>query len=347
MIRADDHGTDLRAAFEAARVQGGGEIALGPSTYTVPGGYTAPLLHGLSLRGEHGASRIQVVGDGDFTIGTPAGDAGEMRNFRMDGVHIVASGARNGWALRLQRLVRSVIRDVTVDPVEVGWRNSHGVWVNGFDDLTLDNVGANARTKSLQINGSTNGWGADLYMTGGAKLTTYQNLEPGVGEAAIHIAGNAGGVYLEAADVIYSTVGLLIDTAANGLTNREVFLGAGLFFDSAGEDCVRLGPKACTTLMANGTWMATAGLSSGGFPNGNGLNVHHDNPQLVGQLSGVKAFNCAGTGLAISGGRWIIGGATAIHNNGGYGLHRANVKAAITRGSLLAFSNARGDYAGF
>lgn len=343
MIRATD--TDLRIAIDACRVAGGGEIALEKKTYTVPGGYITPSMHDWSMRGEYGASKIKVVGDGDFSIGT---QSGETRNFRLEGVQVIADAGRRGWALRLNKLVRSVIRDVTVDPVEVGWRNEFGVWVDGFDDMTLDNVGANARTKSLLINGKPDqSYGADLYLTGGAKFTTFRTVEPSPNEVGIHIAGGAGGVYLEAADVIYSDVGLLIDTAVAGVQNREIFLGAGLYFDSAGSDCVRVGPKAAGTIMATGTWMASAGLTSGGFPNGNGMNVHWDNGQLTGQLSGVKAFNCKGTGVALSGGRWIVGGASAIHSNGGYGLHKANAGAVVQRGSILAFLNSKGDFGGF
>lgn len=339
MIKLDDYGGDIRAAWEVARQQGGGEIGFGNRTYSVPANTVLPPAPNVSWRGEYGVSKLKVDGDGDLTIGD---GVSEVRNFRADGVSIVAGTARNGWGLRARKIVRSVFRDFNIDPVESGWRTQFGMWLDGFDDVTLDNVGIFARTKSLLIHN-----GADLYLTGGGKIQTFRQVEPSSGEVGIHIAGNAGGVYLDAADIIYSDVDLLIDTAMTHTQNREIFLGTGLFFDSAGSDCVRVGPKAAGTLMATGTWFATAGLLSGGYPNGNGLNVHWDNGQLVGQLSGIKAFNCKGTGVALSGGRWIIGGGSALHNNGGYGLHRANAAAQVVRGSMLAFANGKGDYGGF
>lgn len=339
MITADD--IDLRIGLEALRQQGGGELALGPKTYIVPGGFTWVPPRNFSLRGEYGATRIKIVGNGDFTIGD---GNNEVLNPRIDGIHIMADGPRDGWALRCQKFVRAVLRDVTIDPVEIGWRNQFGLWIDGFDDMTLDNVGANARTKSLLMNGKKGqGYGADLYLGGGGKFTTFRQPEPAPGEAAIHIAGGCGGIHLEAADVIYSDVDLQIDTAMTGESNREIFLGTGLYFDSAGSDCVRIGPKACSTLQANGTWFASAGLLSGGYPNGNGINVHWDNAGLVGVLSGIKAFNCRGTGIALSGGHWRVGGASAIHNNGGYGIDKANGAAAVEVGDVMGFVNAMGN----
>jgi hypothetical protein len=340
VIRVDDHGRDLRAAVEEARKQGGGEVVLGAGVYVVPGGTIFPLVHDLSVRGEGSATKINVIGDGDVVFGTPTSGAGEMRNLRLDGFDVISPGPRTGWALRLQRCVRSVVRDVTVDPVEHGWRQTHGIWVNGFDDVTLDNVTANARVRSLLVNGMKDqSYGADLYVTGGCKFTNYRvPTDWQDGSVGIHIAGSAGGVYLTEADVIFSGIGLLIDTGVSGSQNREVFLGSGLYVDSCAHDGIYLGPRSCGSFQAVGAWTASHGVRTG---SGCGMRVHHEQiPNFVGKWIGGEVFNSKGDGLALSAGAWVVSGSFRQH--GGAGIRVPNKAARVLVGDSLFRANAGG-----
>lgn len=344
MIRVDDHGRDLAKAIAYAGF--GGEVVLGAGTYDVAGGTRFAHRHNLTVRGEGHATRVRIVGHGDVTFGDAK--VGEMRNLRLRDFALVTSTQRAGWSLRLDSCVRTLVSGVAVDPVDVGWRNERGIWVNLFDDVTLDNIEVNCRHVGVMMNGRADqGYGGDLYLTGGSKITNMRTPAEWVpGSVGVHVAGAAGGVFLEAADVIHCGVGLLVDQAVARVPNREIFLGSGLYLDSCAEDCARLGPQACSTFSAVGAWLATAGLRSGGYPNGNGLNVHHEQmPLLVGKLTGCTVFNCRGTGVALSGGDWIVSG-SAVHENGGYGVHRANSKARVLVDGSLLRANARGHHAG-
>jgi len=346
MIRVDDHGS-LAAAIASLDPARGGEVVLANRTYDVPGGTRFAHVHNLTVRGEGHATRVRLVGDGDIAFGNSK--RGEMRNLRLRDLAIVTSAPRKGWALRLDQCVRTTIDHVAVDPVDAGWRHEQGIWINQFDDVTLTNIEVNCRRTSLLVNGRHDqGYGGDLYLGGGSKITNFRTPAEWLpGSVGVHLAGAAGGVHLTEADIIYCGVGVLLDTAVAGVQNREVFFDSGCYVDSCAEDCVRLGPKAAGKFQADGAWIATAGLRSGGWPNGNGVNVHHDNGQCVGVIAGGTVFNCAGTGVAISGGRWGIGGMAAIHDNGGHGIHRASSKASVQLGDRLVYANRRGDLGGF
>lgn len=300
--------------------------------------------HNLSVRGEGNASQVTpTYADGDC-IWFGRSDGSEIRNIMLRDFHIEpASDRSGGWAVRMDRGVRTTVDNVDLSGPEVPGRHFGGLWFNGYDDCLVENSNVVARHKGILINGEKNqSYGADIVIGSGVKIQNHRQPSMSdhlAGSVGIHLAGGQGGTYLDACHVIYCGNGILIDPSMAGVQNREVFLNPGTIVDSCVEDGIRVLAKAMGTLQMNGVWSASNGRGG----SGNGLRVQPD--QVGGatiHITGGRFFNHeAGDGIAINGGYAAITG-VVLNSNRDYGLHVPNGDVRGGADALFGFANGKG-----
>lgn len=187
-----------------------------------------------------------------------------------------ASGAqRSGWSISGIRFIsntvmtagagvhayainRSTWRDVAFADQDANSNFYIGVWFDGADMVQVSQFRARASQDAVRINGITGLGRADLFLHEG-KISS-SNI-------GLHVAGNFGGLYVDATDIINNATNVKISRDVVNIANRETFFGPGALIDSAST------LKDATTydginvdisdtdgfIFFDGTWLASCG----------------------------------------------------------------------------------------
>lgn len=344
MLKVSDF-PNLNSALDACGAtfgDSGGELHLdAPTTIGAPYTYG---WHNLSIRGEGNASKITTsLPTGDL-LTFKRWDGAEIRNLLLQDFSLLpAAGRTSGWAMHIHKGVRTTINNVDLGTAETNNMHYGGLWIDKYDDSRVDDCNIQARHKGILVNGqSDQGFGADLYVGGGTKIVNHRRPDMAdalAGAVGIHFAGGQGGAYIEALQVIYCGIGILLDKAVAGVMNREVFLNPGTVVDSCVEDGIRVLDDAIGTLQMTGVWSASNGRGGSGC----GIRVQpNQSPIMDGIITGGKFYNNDEDGIALNDGDWIVHGPSLMDNRG-YGLHVAN--AAVSGHAQAKFRrNTLGDF---
>lgn len=338
MIKVSSH-PNLNAALQACEQtfgDSGGELVLDkPTVVTGPARYGR---HGLSIRGEGNASPISVTFPSGDVLTFKRSDGSEIRNVLLRDFAILPTVARGaGWALRIDKGVRTTIDNVDLSSPEHPHMHHGGLWLNGYDDSNVNDCNIYARHKGILVNGtSTQSYGADVVIGGGTKIQNHRqpNMSDALaGAVGIHLAGGQGGTYIDATQMIFCGIGILIDRAVAGVTNREVFLNPGCVVDSCIEDGIRVMENAVGTVQATGLWSASHGRGTAG----DAFRIHGTQHGTF-HLTGSRLFNCKkGAGFVSNGGHSLLVGNVIDDNK--IGIYKANPGAVIAQGLNLVHRN--------
>lgn len=322
----------------AAAVHLGTDLYVDAGTHKLTKTAKVPTFDHLRVWGDGNASKIVAT--------FPTGDLlhfgdgkNERRNLLLQDLAILTSVPRSaGWAVRLDRCVRTTIDNVDVGTAENVHLHHGGIWFNGYDDSRVDDCNIYAAHKGILVNGQPDqGYGADLVIGGGTKIANHRRQDLAdhqPGAVGIHLAGGQGGTYIDTCQVIYAGVGILIDTAI-GAANREVFLNPGCVVDSCADDGIRVMANSVGTLQMTGLWSASHGRG------GDGNAVRIDGAQHgTFHLTGCRLFNCKnGDGIAANGGITHMSGCVVDDNR--IGVHRPNRDAFVQLHGCLVHRNGR------
>lgn len=331
----------LQALLDGPASNGGRVIAPGdPQPYL----YDAQVIgqhSNVTLEGEGEDTRFLTTSLTDNLLALVGTAAAPLYNFHLEGIALGSTVTKSsGAALFARYTARTLIRDVMADPRETStWNLWDGIHFDRLDDVEVDGVNLNARHWALAANGDTGGgWGADLYVHGGSKLTNAPTPSQLIaGAAGIYLGGSVGGFSIADTDVVYCGTGMLIDKLLTGTHNDEIFLNPGTFIDSCGWDGIDLAGDGCSTLQATGLWLASHGIISGGFAGGNGINVQPGQSSICEIVfTGGRIFNCQGTGASFNGGEVTVRGTSVtdngqdrVHGGDGIGLYNSSTTADI------------------
>ena len=237
-----------------------------------------------------------------------------------------------GTGLRLNKIVRSALENITIDGQDGTGNLWNGVWFNGVDDVLYRGFNIRAQNDGLDVNGIASGPQADLALLQG-KITGCA--------VGLRCGGGFGGLYVDQTNIISNGSNLIVDTSLCAVANRELFFGSQAIFDTA---TLGANIQILDTLAGTGAWCQFIGSWIATGPT-DGLYIGASVSMAV-QIIGGSIFNFTRDGIRsnTTSGLYIVG--TKIRNNGGWGINCivADVNAMF---DLVKFaSNALGNYTG-
>ncbi len=318
---ADDRQA-IQKAIDAAAAAGGGSVSLPAGVYSV----SATLVITSSrttLRGEGAASVIRAAAaDGDIIrVERAAGTTGNVADLLFADFSITSAVQKtSGSAMRFDH-----VQDVRIANVQASSRTQVGsannLWdsftFRNFSMVTLDTVKIQAQNTGLSIAGDPDGFGADIWVTGGSLIVGTQ--------IGVHAGGGLGGLYLDEVVLYGNGTHVLVDDAIAGIANRELVFN-NCVLDTSTAHGVDLQPNGVYVLSFNDTYGGNSGAGGTGHPDGAIIRAHpgsvlHPSGVVV---NGCKFFNGIGSGIYAESGSWTIAGSDITLNgqgaNGGYGV---------------------------
>jgi hypothetical protein len=254
---ADD--TDAIESALAA-IPTGGALYFPAGAYRVTSQIVVPPAKRLSLIGQ-GSRQSELIYVGAnttndcFVFGDGTADC---NGYKIEGINFIANVNMTGGALaRFRRLTRSSLKDVRFGHQDGNSNPYIGAWFDGIDSVSMDGFECRAKEDGLRVNGGTGGR-ADLFLSN-FKIASCKN--------GIHVAGDFGGLYVDAGSIINNATNVLIDQAVTAVNNRETFFGPGCFIDTASLSLnPNVGDGICVDIQDTGgfvffrnTWVAFAG----------------------------------------------------------------------------------------
>ncbi|AVH41805.1 hypothetical protein [Agrobacterium tumefaciens] len=249
-----------------------------------------------------------LVGDGtnqivDVTLS-------DFRVWAADGVTKSAGcvvHSRYGSRINIRNVYAGALDDYTANGNETPlW---DGFWFDKFNECMVSGGQVVVANDGIKANGLADGsWGAEI--------TIGDNVRILHGNIAIHIGGGAGGIYLNRIDVSACYRGLLVDKALAAVKNRELFVSTGCIIDSCRDWGVVFDNDSVALVNFKG-WSASNGTATNGGNAGGGiLALPSTGVQPKINLTGSEVYNNKGDGIRAASGKWVIGGACKIINNG-------------------------------
>lgn len=311
-----DDTTAIQAAINAT-ASSGGVLHFPEGDYRVTNLTIPSNTAGLTLRGEGLKTRIlttQTTSDIFYGFNTD--------NVWFMDLHIAAAPGvvmTSGYAIHMKQYARGGLVRCAIAPQTTAFSEAPygGFHADYFDELKVQSCEVFTKAHGITCNGATDGtdqWGAGLWIGGMTKIRS----ESGDG---LTLAGNAGGVYLGACDIIdCGGVGVKTDLSAGGSvrSNRELFMTSLTAIDTNHGDGIKITTESIAKVTMDGTWVATNGLTKG-----LGVSVDSPNTGLDLQMTGCRIYNHQTIGCAINGGSaTVVGG--EFHNNQGEALFFPN-----------------------
>lgn len=291
-------------------------------------------------------SNSGLVGDGRGTLLVPT-NAGTDVFTLGDGSHEVSGlhfrdfriwpsvKKTGGWAFNCRRVTDSTWLEVRAGSIDDEVSTQENRVYNGFnfDQFSQNTVtggeivcsGTGVRMNGGYVEGEGQVYCAELSFDGGLRI--YK------AEVGVHVAGAAGGIYLNRVDVSNCGTGVHIDNNAfentavplPGRANREVFMGSGCTVDNSSGWGVNLESNSVSFLYMTGSWISGCGNSTRGD---GGMRVKLSDgvtPEI--RMTGVIVKDCHYDGIQTSDSRLFMTGCH-IRNNAGHGVYIAGPEAS-------------------
>ena len=293
-----------------------------------------------------GLSAVAIIGEGAYqTVFRYAGPstttdlltigdgANNYLNWSLSGFSVTSSTVMtSGAGMRLRRVGRSTIRNVVWDGQDGRGRLYDGVWFDRVDEIFVSQFEARGSHDAVAVSGAVGkGMKAGLFLAQG-KISA-----SGTG---IHMGGAFGGLATTQVDIIANRTNVVIDTALAAEGNREAFFDTTTNMDTAtGGDSIIVDDAltGAMTLVFN-NWLATGTAA--------GLDIVHCAGCKV-SIGAPVIWNFRGDGIRIQDPATFvtIGGATMIHDNGGYGIDRtATPTTGVLSSMAVVLANRLGAY---
>lgn len=296
-----------------------------------------PSLNNVTLRGAGAATTALIYTGASTTVDTVTFGGGTtacvetgwtIEGIRFGSNTIMTAGDGVHW----KNFCRSFLHDIILDGQDGNGKFYNAGQMDGIDRIEWDGFDIRGAHAGLIVNGIVGGPMADLFMHNG-KIS--------LSAIGLNIAGNFGGFYADASDIIVNQTNVLIDQSQVAAPNLQLFFGPGTAIDETngganiGFNLSDAG-SAGSLLFFTGTWIASS--------SGNCF-VAQTGVQWKVNYSGGTIYNCAGDGvhnLSTSLDMNLTG--TLIENNAGIGLN--NTVAGKIKFKGLEFSGNGTDRAG-
>lgn len=333
---ADDRAA-IQATIDAAQAASGGVVLLPTGTYAV-GGTLRITRSNISMRGAGSGSVLKCT----FVSGDVIYAGAAIENVALEDFSIISSvNKTSGAAVYCDYAQRFRIVGIKAAPAEMPTPTLYdGFYFRYFDNCVVTNSVVNCSHRGVTLHGrSDQTWGAGFYLIGGSKVSTNYAS----GSVGIYIGGSTGGINVEDCDVIACETSVRIDKDLSTSSNREIFINQS-FLDGSANHNLYVAPQAIGLLHLVGSWIASAGQLTNGFPDGTNFTVA--SPQMGGDviMQGCRIFNAKGSGIIANAGAWTVNGCS-IHNNGqgangGHGIAFYNplVSNATITGNSIKFN---------
>lgn len=183
-----------------------------------------------------------------------------------------------GTAVRARLLCRSTL-DIEIQGQELnetlGNTLWNGLWLDGFDNVTVEGEAFTAQNDVIRVNGAAAGPKAELFLSGVRKAFD--------GQCGLRIGGDAGGVYLGTSTWAQNLNNVVIDQTLRPVANREIMIenaildfpltgGNNLVIDDAGFVQVQIGAAWLGSAPNHNLWIKNCG---GNVAMGGGYRVYN------------------------------------------------------------------------
>jgi hypothetical protein len=322
-VMLPDHDLPYSAKIVGFLRVGGGFIGCGYDTKLVP-----------TFDGEH----IEIGDDVDGFIGHV------FRDFR-----IWPSVAQTGTkaSFRGRRVTQIGIKSVWMGSLEDygaagGHRIRIGFAFDRFAEVVMEGVAqVITALDGVRMHGGADGlFGAEFLIT-----SRYRFLYC---DAAIHIGGGCGGIYVGSIDTSLCGIGVNITKALAAIANREVFLGPETVLDVSTNYNLNVEGSAVYRVMLCGTWIASCNNAAAALIRSAPMT---DSLKPIIHMVGGRLFNSQGDAAQLSGCVFIMKGVEVADNGlavgGGSGIRAVNaaVELDITGNRFRGTGNATKGYA--
>lgn len=226
-------------------------------------------------------------------------------------------------AIRCRRATQMVIGRVWMGSLEDygadGHRIRHGFAFDRFAEVVMLGQGQIITQKDgVRMHGGNDGlFGAEFLID-----ERYRFLHC---EAAIHIGGGCGGVYVGSVDTSLCGIGVNITKALASIANREVFLGSETVLDVSTNYNLNVEGSAVYRVMIEGSWLASCSNPAGALIRSAPMT---DSLKPIIHMVGGRLFNSQGDAAQLSGCRLILTGVEVTDNGlgagGGHGIWAPN-----------------------
>lgn len=257
---------------------------------------------------------------------------------RITGLRIASlTPMTSGWAIRLNKCVRTTFRDFLIDGQDGNGNLFNGIWFNGCDVNILDGFQLQGAGILLRYND-----GSDLFLDQG-KISNADAAASGRNpEIGLNQAGGFGGVSVGAVDIIGCNINAVLDNSVSALPNREM-----TFSSAAALDSSKVGPNlhlnetsGAPVYIASAAWFASAATH----------NILIENTSSAHELvfTGGRIYNAfTGDGVRnLSPLTIATFTGIQINQNAGYGINNPTTATITTWGCTWDPPNALGDVNG-
>lgn len=241
----------------------------------------------------------------------------------------------SGYALRMDKVSRVQLLDLSFDHIGGPRKMMNGVWLNDTQQAWFTKGELYVKGTGLTVNGraGSDQHGADLW------VDKVWAVSCNVGH---NIAGGFGGFYIDNGGCFGCGTSLLFDNSKVQGGNREVFIGKQFVSDGAFNNALHLND----TLSTNAPILISGFLaSSGQFGNGDSRGIYVQSwPNGTISISGAQLFNCKSDAISKGDASTFItiDASTYIRDNAGYGIYCANADPRVDCYAKM-FNNTRGD----
>jgi hypothetical protein len=326
---ATDNSTAL-AASVAWAVANHGKLLLPPGLigFETAQAWGASGASNWGIYGSGPASGFLYTGAGTtgdlIAIGSTSGSASQglvFKNFRIASNTVMTTSA----AFHLEQVGHTSLWNVDIDGQEGNGNLWNGLWCDQCDHVSSYEGQASAQNDGVEVNGGVGAgkFKADFWIIGG-KISPANGKAMAVG---IHIGGAFGGFHL-IGDVTSAGTNVLVDNALADEVNREIFLEKGATIDSSAiGPNVEINDSHGGDLIQIAGWVASAATSN--------IDIKAMAGGVV-SISSPFIFNAGTDGILVEDGDVVVdtSSATAIINNGGYGINCTAENAGINPGAL-------------
>lgn len=281
-----------------------------------------------------------VANDDCFVFGT---SGAQRAGWSISGIRFISDTVMSaGAGVHAYAINRSTWRDVVFSDQDANSNFYIGVWFDGADMVQVSQFRARGSAEGLRVNGITGLGRADLFLHEG-KISN--------SDIGLHVAGNFGGLYVDATDIINNGTNVKISQDVVAINNRETFFGPGALIDTASTtfDTNYDGINVDVTdtggfIFFDGTWNATCGTAIR-------IGASYAGTMI---LNGGIIFNCfnsfggAGDGIRMLGNSRVYVNNTEFRNidNVAIGCDAANTNAKVRFPSIhsdvvTAFQNVK------
>lgn len=256
-----------------------------------------------------GRGPYQTIIEGNFAAGDILhidGSAGEIENLYLANFRVTASVVKSsGAGVHLEKVVQSSVEGVIFDGQGGTGNLWHGVHFDGVDNMRMINFEARAQQDGVRVNGANGNPRADLFVWGGKMVAC---------SIGLHIAGDFGGFYVDAVDIIKNDENLVIDQDEVAAGNREIFFGSGCLIDNTNVGAgIRIEDPNLGFVFFDGTWIASATT--------HGLHIIDSGAAGFVHVDGGIIFNSGSDGIRIDDADVTISVKSVIMDNGGWGIN--------------------------